>query len=506
MSSKTSGKQIQLEGMSIQCETCSKPIGKKEAIFRCVCCATIMHMSPSCTKLSIEIINALQQVNQNVLLLCNASVQQNKRDVILDIIKSPPQKQNNLVIKDDIQTTIKETISSKINEIENKLPTANNNIEKNHTVKARTTNDLAIRIRAIDESKKETARERAEEDIQEIQSILKFLKLDCQIPDCRRMGAFKDGRHRTILATIPCMYDKRILLLSLSRLKRYSKTVYISKDYSLQEEEQLNNCLKKRKDLIDAGFPRKNLKVMNLTLYEKQDENWVEYLDNARYTTWLAKNTDKKQEVSILPFNLHSFIDLPRRFAFANAIVPYNPDILCLTETWLTEEVPNEELFLKNYVIHRNDRTSKCGVSKHGGVLVAVKDNIQSKELFVKNTWEGCLIVKINTKTDSILIVCIYNPPKGSPYRWCKQKFEDLTQTLKFLEKKTKPKSVIITGDLNFSTTDWKQISSPDELDNTGLNYFVDENFEQMLNFTDLLGYKKQLDVFLTNEPQFWIN
>ena len=29
MSSKTSGKQIQLEGMSIQCETCSKPIGKK---------------------------------------------------------------------------------------------------------------------------------------------------------------------------------------------------------------------------------------------------------------------------------------------------------------------------------------------------------------------------------------------------------------------------------------------------------------------------------------------
>ena len=155
MSSKTSGKQIQLEAMSIQCETCSKPIGKKEAIFRCVCCAAIMHMSPSCRKFSNEIINALQQVKQNVLLLCNACVQQNKRDVILDIIKSPPQKQYNLKIKDDIQTTIKEFISSKMN--------------------ARTANDLAIRIRGIDESKKETARERAEEDIQEIQSILKFL-------------------------------------------------------------------------------------------------------------------------------------------------------------------------------------------------------------------------------------------------------------------------------------------------------------------------------------------
>ena len=59
MSSKTSGKQTELEGVSIQCETCSKPIGKEEAIFRCVCCATIMHMTPSCIKFSYEIINAL---------------------------------------------------------------------------------------------------------------------------------------------------------------------------------------------------------------------------------------------------------------------------------------------------------------------------------------------------------------------------------------------------------------------------------------------------------------
>ena len=146
MSTKTSGKQTQLEGMSFQCETCSKPIGKEEAIFRCVCCATILHMSPSCTKYSNKIINALQQVNQNVLLLCNACVQQNKRDMVLDIIKSPPRKQNNLEIIDDIQTTIKEKISSKIN--------------------ARTANDLAIRIRGIDESKKETARERAKKYIQ----------------------------------------------------------------------------------------------------------------------------------------------------------------------------------------------------------------------------------------------------------------------------------------------------------------------------------------------------
>ena len=92
---------------------------------------------------------------------------------------------------------------------------------------------------------------------------------------------------------------------------------------------------------------------MNLTLYQKQDANGVEYSDNDRYSTWPAKRPDKKQEVSILTFNLQSFIHLQRRFAFANAIIHYNPDILCLTKTWLTEEVLNEALFLQNYDFYR---------------------------------------------------------------------------------------------------------------------------------------------------------
>ena len=92
---------------------------------------------------------------------------------------------------------------------------------------------------------------------------------------------------------------------------------------------------------------------MNLTLYQKQDENWVEYSDNDRYSTWPAKRPYKKQEVSILTFILQSFIHLQQRFAFANTIIPYNRDILCLTKTWLTGEVPNEALFLQNYDFHR---------------------------------------------------------------------------------------------------------------------------------------------------------
>ena len=73
------------------------------------------------------------------------------------------------------------------------------------------------------------------------------------------MSIFKDGGHRTIFATMPCMYDKHILLLSLSRLKRYSKTVYISKDYSPQEEKQQKTCLKKVKNR--RTFSKKKLEI-----------------------------------------------------------------------------------------------------------------------------------------------------------------------------------------------------------------------------------------------------
>ena len=81
----------------------------------------------------------------------------------------------------------------------------------------------------------------------------------------------------------------------------------------------------------------------------------------------------KKQDLSILTFSLHSFIDVPRGLAFENGISPYNSDILCLTKIWLTEEVWNESVFHKFYVIHRSDRTSESGLSKYGGVLVAVR-------------------------------------------------------------------------------------------------------------------------------------
>ena len=61
--------------------------------------------------------------------------------------------------------------------------------------------------------------------------------------------------------------------------------------------------------------------------------------------------------------------------ALSNVLTSFNYDILCLTETWLTSNVPDEVLFLKEFELHRADIHS-VAKTKLGGVLIAVKDEL----------------------------------------------------------------------------------------------------------------------------------
>ena len=110
-----------------------------------------------------------------------------------------------------------------------------------------------------------------------------------------------------------------------------------------------------------------------------------------------------------------------------------NMDILCLTETWLTGDIPNEGLFLKEFMIHRNDR--KTHKTKHGGVLIAVRNSISHERVEPKNTDEN-VVVKIEPKNTAFLICCCYNPPKTSPYRWSETSIFDILDQLKTYAEK----------------------------------------------------------------------
>ena len=57
-----------------------------------------------------------------------------------------------------------------------------------------------------------------------------------------------------------------------------------------------------------------------------------------------------------MTFNTRSLVDINRRTKFSNTLNTHDYDTLCLTETWLTCDIPSAALFLNRYQVYRKDR------------------------------------------------------------------------------------------------------------------------------------------------------
>ena len=65
------------------------------------------------------------------------------------------------------------------------------------------------------------------------------------------------------------------------------------------------------------------------------------------------------------------------------------------------------------------------------------------------------------------------------------------------MQKDQKCDFAMITGDINFSNTDWKTMQSEDNYQSTILGLLFENNFEQIME----LDNKIKLDVMFTNDP-----
>ena len=121
---------------------------------------------------------------------------------------------------------------------------------------------------------------------------------------------------------------------------------------------------------------------------------------------------------TILTFNVRSLIEMSRRTCLANSICLSNKhDILCLTETWLTDEVRSENFFIPEFKIYRCDRPSITYQTKHGGVLIAIRNNSKHQHVPINSNIEQVTLRLIDFENLSSLICCVYCPPKDSPHR-----------------------------------------------------------------------------------------
>ena len=111
--------------------------------------------------------------------------------------------------------------------------------------------------------------------------------------------------------------------------------------------------------------------------------------------------------LNILVFNTRSILDYHRRATVTTAVQTKNCyQIICLTETWLTEHISDSALFLPIYEVHRKDRPSDSGNTKHGGVLIPVTKNIPANEI-LSDFQDGIRIFLILTNPK--IICCLFS-------------------------------------------------------------------------------------------------
>ena len=151
---------------------------------------------------------------------------------------------------------------------------------------------------------------------------------------------------------------------------------------------------------------------------------------------------------------MRSILNLQRRMVFSNSISKTNYDLICLSESWLTSVIPNSALFLPAYTIYRKNRVCENFRSKHGGVLIAIKNQIPHEEVVLHNCKNDLMVLRLCTTPKPTLVCAIYNPPTNSP-------FQDFVQFFNSLESHTSKISynrIIIAGDINFSKTNWSEM------------------------------------------------
>ena len=172
---------------------------------------------------------------------------------------------------------------------------------------------------------------------------------------------------------------------------------------------------------------------------------------------------------------------------FQSLIYAKSFDVFCITESWLSDSIYNEEVLPHGYVIYRRDRP---GPTRGGGVFIAVSQRISSKLIFISPTIEMIAIELILHR--HMIICCIYIPPQSSE--------NYITDVIESLHQLPPNLQLIILGDFNFPEIEWETLNSSSSSGSLLCDHLFSLNLIQLIDEpTHIQG--NILDVIITNQP-----
>ena len=123
-----------------------------------------------------------------------------------------------------------------------------------------------------------------------------------------------------------------------------------------------------------------------------------------------------------------------------------NPfEIYCITETWLSNFVYDNEIIPSKFNIYRKDRKSRGG-----GVLVAINESLQSSIIPSPDDLE---IISVSiTHRETIILCTVYIPPNSDS--------DYLNSLLLYLSSLyISHDHIILVGDFNLPDIDWDTLT-----------------------------------------------
>lgn len=182
-------------------------------------------------------------------------------------------------------------------------------------------------------------------------------------------------------------------------------------------------------------------------------------------------------------------------FAELETVVQNNRfEFIILSETCVTPEIEDNELFLKNYNINRCDSESR----HTGGVIIFVNERWQTETLQVlsinKDIW--WLSLRVFCETYSFMLVALYRSPSCSKSVFC-EKFIEWVDELN-----ERSDEILIVGDFNI---DWFQ--SNDVYKKNIERYVKRNGLKQLVNSPTRItkSSKTLIDFVITNSKKITV-
>ena len=155
--------------------------------------------------------------------------------------------------------------------------------------------------------------------------------------------------------------------------------------------------------------------------------------------------------------------------SFQSFIYSTDYDLICITETWLCENIFDGEIIPKGYSIFRKDRGSRGG-----GILVATKESINVMYLSSPQNLEVLPLIINLTNAKSISICSIYIPPNLTT-----DTFQPIITYLSdFMETSD---NVILLGDFNLPDINWSTLTGSTTTSQSFCDFIFQYNLTQSI-------------------------